>query len=221
MDLEKLEYEKLSDRDLIQCFCTDPPDREAFDQLWRRYEQRIRNYAGCLMTMCPDSYSREIFFEEVFSLTQEKVVQRVCGFEGRATFSTWLWRIIKCNAIDNRRKIQGRGRDRRIFVPMTEEERAKGYAVFRDKLRQNPFHRAAVRERKAIMKEVLRRYAGSKEGYESLLAVSLYAVDECRVSEIATQLGTYERKIYRMLEHDYPALRASFMKAGVRSLLEI
>jgi hypothetical protein len=104
---------------------------------------------------------------------------------------------------------------------MTEEEIVKGYAVFRDKLRQNPFHRAAVRERNAIMKDVLQRYAASREGYQSLLAVSLYAVDECQVSEIARQLGTYERKIYRMLEHDYPALRASFIEAGVRSLLEI
>src|SRR6267143_15981 len=110
MDHEKLNYQELSDRDLIQRFCADPPDQDAFTVIWKRYEPTARKYAKHLTFMCPHFQSEDIFAEEIFSRVQEKVVQKIGGFEARASFSTWLYRVAESTAIDLRRKLLGRSK---------------------------------------------------------------------------------------------------------------
>lgn len=221
MDHEELNYQELSDRDLIQRFCADTLDRDAFEALWKRYEQKIYLYAKHFTIMCPDSHSPDIFAEDTFSNAQEKVVKNICGFRGESLFSTWLYRIVERTAIELRRKVLGRSqRGPYVHVPVTDEELSSVSAVLRDGVKHDPLHAASKSELKTQVKSVLREYAGSKEGHDSLEVVIQYVVDECPVSKIAAQRGTYDNKIYRMLDHDYEALKASFTRAGITSLLE-
>jgi RNA polymerase sigma factor (sigma-70 family) len=221
MDHEELNYQKLPDQDLVQRFCANPTDQDAFTELWKRYEQTARKYAKHLTNMCPHSYNRDIFVEEVFSITQEKVVRKIGGFKATARFSTWLYRIAERTAIEVRRKRLGRSKKGfYVHVPVTDEELSDDSAVFRDKVKRDPFHAALRCELKTMVKSVLNDYVGTKEGFESLTVVNLYAIDDCPVREIAAQRGTYEKKIYRTLEHDYEQLEASFTRAGIKSLLE-
>jgi len=219
---EPVDLRKLSDKELIERYCSEPHDQEAFAELWKRHEQRIQRCVGHFRIMCPHFHSQDIFCEEVFSRTQGKVAQKVCGYEGRATFSTWLYTIIERQAIEERRKIMGRDETKpRVFVDLTEAELVKTYAVFRDKVRQDPLRSLAVEERKAILKKVLGRYVKSPEGYDSLRAVQLDAIDECTVAEIARRFFTYHRKIGEMLGHDYLTLKTSLAEAGIRNLQDL
>jgi RNA polymerase sigma factor (sigma-70 family) len=221
MDDEKLSYDKLSDTDLIQRFCTDQPDQDAFAALWKRYEQTLHKYCRRFTIMCPRSHSRDIFTEDIFRKTEDKVMRKIGGFKATARFSTWLYRIVERTAIEVRRKIEGRDRKGpRIRVPITDDELSDDSALFRDKVKHDPFRAASKRELKMQVRGVLRDYVGSKEGYDSFQVVRLYAVDECPVREIAAQLGTYEKKIYRMLDHDYEQLEASFRRAGIKNFSE-
>jgi DNA-directed RNA polymerase specialized sigma24 family protein len=219
---ENLDYTELSDTDLIQRFCTDTPDQDAFTVLWKRYEQKIHGYAQHFAIMCPDFHSPAIFAEDTFSKTQEKVVMNICGFRGESLFSTWLYRIVERTAIELRRKILGRSRKGPyVHVPVTDGELSDDSAVFQDKVKHDPFHAASKRDLKTIVRRVMVDYAGSKEGYDSLKVVCAFVIDECPVHEIAAQRCTYDKEIYRTLEHDYELLRASFKRAGVASFLKV
>jgi DNA-directed RNA polymerase specialized sigma24 family protein len=222
MDLEKLEYEKLSDNELIQLFCCDPPDRDAFDVLWKRYEPKIKSFARNLTRMCPSSSSREIFHDEVFSKMQERILTQVCGYERRIPFSAWLWMLGQCVAIDERRKILGKGHGiPRTFIPLTEEELARSGALFRDKVKEDPIRTVLERERDVLLKQIFKQYAGTQEGFESLSTVYLCFQEGRTVKEIATHYCTYREKISRMRDHDCEALQALFAEKGIESLRDI
>jgi len=221
MEDEKLNYEKFSEMDLVHRFCADPPDHDAFTAFWKRYEHTIRKYAKHFTIMCPHSYSPDIFAEDIFSKTQERVVLKIGGFRATARFSTWVYRIMEHLAIEERRRILGRSRKGPyVHVPITDAELSDDSAVFRDKVKHDPVHAAATRELKILVKGVLRDYVASEEGKESYEVIHLYVIDERPVSEIAAQRGTYDNEIYRMLEHDYEALKTSCTQVGLRGLLE-
>jgi len=171
--------------------------------------------------MCPHSYDRESFIEEIFSTAEESLVRKVRQYEGRATFSTWLWTITGHAAIDVRRKILGRGKEPRDVVPLTEKDLVQSRALFRDKLKQDPFHRAVGAERKAIVQHLVRCHVTSKEGHQSLSAIFLHAVYDHPVRETAERLGTYERKVYGLFDDDYAKLREALEEVGITNVLAV
>lgn len=222
MHREELDYTRLSTTYLISLFCADPPDRGAFDELWMRNQPTARRFARHLTRMCPDPFSREIFEEDVFSETQERVLRQICAYQRRVPFSAWLWMVSQGAALDKRRKIAGRDPRRpRWFVPLAEDELARSGALFKDALKQDPVRRVLKSERSAIVKQVFEQYSATQEGFESLSALKLHFYEEQSVKEIAMHFLTYERKIYRMLVHDCEALRNLFRQAGVGGLEDV
>jgi RNA polymerase sigma factor (sigma-70 family) len=222
MQDEKLNYQKMSDKDLIQRFCDDPPDHTAFETLWARYEQKILKYARCLSFMHPHFYSQKIFEEDIFSKTQEQVVKKIGGFKGNAQFSTWLYSIVKNAALAHRRDLRKERSKKGLYdqVPLTDEAFTYDSEVFRDKLKQDPLHHLKKSEFRAKVKEVLFKYVGSKKGWHSYRVVCLYGIDNCPVPQIVQLLGIHERTVYRRRDHDYKALRAACMQAGMQKFFE-
>lgn len=61
-------------------------DRAAFAELVRRHQGKIR---GLLLRLCGDRSMADDLAQEVFL----RAYRALCGFEGRASFATWLYRI--------------------------------------------------------------------------------------------------------------------------------
>ncbi len=72
-------------------------NREAYAEIVRRYEARVRGY--CL-TMLSDPTAAEDAAQEIFI----KAYQALAGFRGNASFSTWLYRIAANHCTDALRK---------------------------------------------------------------------------------------------------------------------
>ena len=72
-------------------------DREAFGVLVQRYQQRIVGVARALVHNPDDAV-------ELGQETFIRAFQNLPSFEGRSSFSTWLYRIASNLAIDWRRK---------------------------------------------------------------------------------------------------------------------
>ncbi len=72
-------------------------DREAFGALVQRYQQRVVGVARALVHNPDDAL-------ELGQETFIRAFQNLSSFEGRSSFSTWLYRIASNLAIDWRRK---------------------------------------------------------------------------------------------------------------------
>lgn len=213
-----IDYQSLSDIELIARYCDAEPEQAAFEELWRRYEPTGRKFAKHLAYLCPPSYSRDIFIEEVFSATQYKVLQGIRQYEGRVSFSGWLYRITERAALDLQRKIRGRGPQPVEFVELSEGDLEQQGAVFRDKIKHEPVHHAILTERRALLDDILDRHAASEDGYRSLAAITFHFLDDCRVREVAELLGTYERDVFRLFTADYRRLRAALAARGIKCI---
>jgi hypothetical protein len=124
-------------------------------------------------------------------------------------------------AIDKRRKIRGRTRVPRAFQPLTEEELARSGALFHDKVKQD-LDRCVLRGERAIkLKQILKQYSKTQEGFESLSVVSLHFRNGFTISAIAKRRSTYDKNISGMLVHDCQALRVLFSEAGIQNLRDI
>lgn len=216
-----MNYRELPDMELIARYRDEQSDGVAFDELWRRYEPTARKFAGHLSYMCPHSFSRELFAEDVFSEAQEKVVKRIDQYEGRVTFSSWLWMISERTAIDQRRRRLGRGPQGREFVELSDQDLAQPGAVFWDKVKQNPVHHAMCSERRATLDDIMAHHAASEEGYRSIAAIVFSVLHDYTVREVAELLDTYERKVHRLFAKDYPRLRAALAARGIRSVSDV
>ncbi len=81
-------------------------DDAAFGQPVARYEDKLYGY---LVRLTGDPH----LAEDVFSETFVKVAKSAASFDGRSTFSTWLYRIARNAAFDELRR---RGRDNSVQV---------------------------------------------------------------------------------------------------------
>lgn len=61
-------------------------DRVAFAELVRRHQGKVR---GLLLRLCSDRTLADDLAQEVFL----RAYRALCGFEGRSSFGTWLYRI--------------------------------------------------------------------------------------------------------------------------------
>ncbi|MCD8139263.1 MAG: sigma-70 family RNA polymerase sigma factor [Planctomycetaceae bacterium] len=72
-------------------------DDDAFGALVARYESSLYAY---IVRMVGDAHAAE----DVFQQTCIKVAKGAAGFDGRASFSTWLFRIARNAALDELRR---------------------------------------------------------------------------------------------------------------------
>lgn len=82
-------------------------DGDAFERLVERYEARLY---GFIERMIGDGHTAEDVFQQTFV----KVALNAAAFDGRASFSTWLFRIARNTALDELRR---RSRDRIVYSP--------------------------------------------------------------------------------------------------------
>jgi RNA polymerase sigma-70 factor (ECF subfamily) len=83
------------DKTLIQ-LCKQG-DRDAFDELMRRYEKRVFNFA----------YRMSGSYDDASDVTQEaflRVFNSIGTFRGDAVFTTWLYRIVRNVFLDERKR---------------------------------------------------------------------------------------------------------------------
>src|SRR5271166_5531818 len=93
-----------SDEQLLSRFATG--EREALDELFRRYRQPAYRVAYRLLGNEPDALDA---VQEGFV----KALTHLSGFQGRSSFKTWLLRVVSNAALD-----LGRQRGRREAVPL-------------------------------------------------------------------------------------------------------
>lgn len=82
-------------------------DAAAFEALVELYEEKLFAF---IAGMTGDSH----LAEDVFQMTFIKVAKKAAAFDGRSSFSTWLFRIARNAALDEIRK---RRRDHRLSDP--------------------------------------------------------------------------------------------------------
>jgi RNA polymerase sigma-70 factor (ECF subfamily) len=74
-------------------------DKRAFAELVRRHQGRIR---GLLLRLCSDRTLANDLAQEVFL----RAYRGLCGFEGRARFSTWVYRIAYNVYLNHRTRVR-------------------------------------------------------------------------------------------------------------------
>ncbi|MEO0108420.1 MAG: sigma-70 family RNA polymerase sigma factor, partial [candidate division WOR-3 bacterium] len=111
-------------------------DESSFDELVRRYQQRVYAIAFRLVRNSEDA--REVA-QDVFV----KVYRSLPGFRERSTFYTWLYRIAVNQALSLLRKY------RRQPLPAVDHEQLESEAIMNLPSRESPerdFHQARLRQ---------------------------------------------------------------------------
>lgn len=88
----------LSDESLVQESCR-PGGERPFAELVRRHQGKVR---GLLLRLTSDRNLADDLAQEVFL----RAYRGLCGFEGRARFSTWLYRIAYNVYLNHRARVR-------------------------------------------------------------------------------------------------------------------
>ena len=193
----------VSDEELIERYCASPPDRDAGEELFDRYRPRVEKMSRALAhgNLCPPWYSRDVFAEDVISDTLSKLVDSICTFRFEAKFDTWLYSIVKREAIDVNRKLIGRGPVKREFVQFKGDH-------FCSKYRTNPFEVVRQREFRDITTEVLAFHAGrSQQGADSVDILERRIWDGLTAEQVAKKRHIAAETVSRKTTRDFKELR--------------
>ncbi len=119
---QELSYGAAGDHALVQA--CGQGDRQAFRELYRRHQQKVRS---TLFRLC-DGADLDDLVQEVFL----KAWKGLAGFRQSAQFSTWLYRITVNVATDSRRQLaQKRERQHHFSTSEQLEDMIDGAAVSR------------------------------------------------------------------------------------------
>ncbi|MFQ3609888.1 MAG: sigma-70 family RNA polymerase sigma factor [Fimbriimonadales bacterium] len=151
-------------------------DTEAFDQIVHRYADRLYNYVVRLLGNAQDA---EDVVQEVFI----RAYQALPNFDGRASLSTWLYRIATNLCIDHRRKQSRRVPTVSIHRDETSEDDF-GEWEFADQQTPNPLEHALSRELQAVVEGAIAQLSPKLK-----TVLLLYDVEELSYEEIAQVLG--------------------------------
>lgn len=175
-------------------------DRDAAEELVRRYQDKA--YAVAYRTCSGDS-------EEAKDLTQEaflRAFRSIEQFQGKASFYTWLYRIVVNTCLDGVRR-QNR---RRFFFPPSSPEGDDGRT---DHLEGKPDPRsdsdpAANLSRRELKREVQRALDGLSSAQRMVFELKVF--EEMSISEIArltnSAEGTVKSHLFRATQHIRKAL---------------
>lgn len=149
-------------------------ERQAFAELVRRHQGKVR---GLLMRLCNDRTLADDLAQEAFLRAYRALV----GFEGRASFSTWLYRIAYNVYLNNRARVKR-------FAALPEDYETK--AAMDDH---------ASPRRTDLRRDLDTAIAGLPERYRAV--VMLYYLQEVSYPEIAEilelPLGTVKTHLHR------------------------
>jgi RNA polymerase sigma-70 factor (ECF subfamily) len=159
------------DRELVRR--AQANDKEAYEELIRRHQQRVFAVAGGILRRHEDieDVSQQVFIKAYFSLKR---------FDGRAAFSTWLYRITLNECWDLLRKKKVRPL---LYESDLSEEQAKQVAGAESPDGAGP----DIRQRLETQQQVERLLDGMDE--RDKLMLMLKEVEGFSIEEIAEVLG--------------------------------
>jgi RNA polymerase sigma-70 factor (ECF subfamily) len=159
------------DRDLVQRAQAD--DKEAFEELVRRHQNRVFAVAGGILRRREDAedIAQQVFVKAYFSLKR---------FDQRAAFSTWLYKITVNECWDLLRKKKVRPL---LYESDLSEEQARQFGATDEKQAEEP----DISEKLEARQRVERLMAGLDERDRTMLI--LKEVEGFAVEEIAEILG--------------------------------
>jgi RNA polymerase sigma factor (sigma-70 family) len=229
---ESVDLHGLPDEELIRRCCASPPDREAFEELARRclpkLQKAIKPMVFAKKSICPQSCDRQAFLDDCVSSASELFVRRISTFGFRGSFDGWLYRLARNAALDEHRKIVGRGAVSRTLEPEEAPEHAPSPgpalpAPFLSKYWTDPFEIVRDREHREIVTTLLTAHAQESERTaESAWAIKLRVWEDCPAREIAEKRGSSERDVWRLFADDYRKLRQLLVgKFGIATVRHV
>lgn len=217
--MEPADLQKLSERDLFRQYCSDHPDKEAGEELFRRCLPKVRKFinewGSSHLYHLPRTIDRQGFLDDAESLAGEKLRRNICTFGFRGSLEGWLRRVAKSGAVTEYLKITGRGPSPRSFVPLEE--------AFRSRHWPSPFEHVQDLQRGEILRKLLDAHGKtSNRNRKSADAIGLAAWEGCSAKEIADKLDTTAGYASHLISHDYSELRELLTeKLGITSIREI
>ncbi len=163
-------------------------DEAAFEQIMNLYADRLYNY---ILRMVGSPTDAEDLLQEVFL----RAYQGLPNFDGRASLSTWLYRIATNLCIDHQRK-----RARRVqtvsYSAWEDEEGEGGAWEFPDLQTPNPMEAALNHELQQVVEHAV---ASLSPKLKTVLL--LYDVEELSYEEIARVLNIPIGTVKSRLNH--------------------
>ena len=218
--MEPADLKNTSERDLFGRYCSDHPDKEAGEELFRRCLPKIRKFieewGSNHLYHLPRTIDRQGFLNEAESLAGEKLRRNMCAFGFRGSLEGWLRRVAKSAAVTEYLKLIGRGGPGpRDFVPLDE--------AFRSEHWPSPFERVRDLQRGELLRMLLDTHGKtSNRNRKSADAIGLAAWEGYSAKEIAGKLDTTEGYACHLISHDYGELRELMVeKLGVKSINQI
>ena len=148
-------------------------DKEAYEELVRRHQQRVFAVAGGILHRREDveDIAQQVFLKAYFSLKR---------FDGRAAFSTWLYRITLNECWDLLRK-------KKVRPLMYESDLSEEQAQFVAESENTDSAGPDIRQRLETRQRVERLLSGLDERDRAMLI--LKEVEGFSIEEIAEALG--------------------------------
>ncbi|MCS7301198.1 MAG: sigma-70 family RNA polymerase sigma factor [Fimbriimonadales bacterium] len=150
-------------------------DEAAFEQIMNLYADRLYNY---ILRMVGNAADAEDVLQEVFL----RAYQGLPNFDGRASLSTWLYRIATNLCIDHQRK-RGRRVQTVSYSAWEDDEGETGEWEFPDVQTPNPLDAALNRELQQVVEQAI---ANLSPKLKTVLL--LYDVEDLSYEEIARVL---------------------------------
>ncbi len=173
-------------------------DETAFDQIVRLYADRIYNY---VRRMVGNPQDAEDITQEVFI----RAYQGLPSFDGRASFSTWLYRIATNLCIDHRRR-QSR-RVQTVPYHRDESDEEDGDWEFPDTSQPSALDMLLTRELQAVVDEAIDALSPKLK-----TVLLLYDVEGLSYEQIAQALripmGTVKSRLFAAREQIRRAVEA-------------
>jgi len=150
-------------------------DDAAFDELYRRYDERVQGVITYLMgnRQCTEDLAQDVFLR-VYRARHNYVVG--------AKFSTWLFTIVNNVVLNARRSL---GRRREVNLAFDDDENSHTESLWHDSRVASPSQVAEHRELQDLVQDGVRRL-----GDRQRAAVSLCDLVGLTYADVASELGT-------------------------------
>ncbi len=163
-------------------------DETAFEQIMHLYADRLYNY---ILRMVGNSADAEDLLQEVFL----RAYQGLPSFDGRASLSTWLYRIATNLCIDYQRR-----RARRVqtvpYLAWEDEDGEVGHWESPDTQTPDPMEAALNRELQQVVEHAIRSLSPKLR-----TVLLLYDVEDLSYEEIARVLNIPMGTVKSRLNH--------------------
>lgn len=176
--------------DTRDAFLAADGDRAAFERLVRKYEKFVCTAVYAVLHNTDDCFdvSQEVFL---------KLYHNIGSFQGKSSFSSWLYRIAKNAALDFLRREK---KNRTVSLDAENENGEKTMADIPDPSEKNNPEKAAVAaERKALLYAALDELSDEHKEIILLRDINGYSYEEIG-ERMQLEAGTVKSRLFRARE---------------------